>query len=127
MIGQKKSTVFEWVTVFGLSGLAVVVSELIGLKQLWEDGIIYTVMLFTVIVLALKPAWRRKSFWKSLALILAGHLIALVALLQTLPPRRFGIPKLLLFPAAVLEGTFIIAALWKRMKAFGNSGREAAP
>ena len=117
MIGQNKSTILELVIFWGLSICAVVASEVIGLKQLWEDGVVYTVVLFAAIGTALRPAWGRKSFWTSLALIFAGHTIVLLAVFQALPPRRLGIPKLLLIPIAAVEGVFITGILWKRMKA----------
>jgi hypothetical protein len=122
MIGQKKSTILEWVIFLGLSICAVAASEVIGLKQLWEDGVVYTVVLFAAIGTALRPAWGRKSFWTSLALIFAGHTIVLLVVLQVLPPRRFGIPKLLLIPAFAIEGVFIASMLGKRMKALRTSG-----
>jgi len=123
MIGQKKSSILELVIFWGLSICAVVVSEMIGLKQLWEDGVVYTVVLFAAIGTALRPAWGRKSFWTSLAPIFTGHMILLLVVLQALPPRRFGIPKLLLVPLGAIEGAFIAGILWKRMKALRTPGR----
>ena len=121
MIGQNKSTILELVIFWGLSICAVVASEVIGLKQLWEDGVVYTVVLFAAIGTALRPAWGRKSFWKSLALIFVGHMIVLLVVLQALPPRRFAIPKLLLVPIGGIESVFIGGMLWKRMKASRTS------
>jgi len=122
MNGQKKFAILEWVIFLGLSICAVAAAELIGLNQLWKDGVVYTVVLFAAIATALRPAWGRKSFWTSLALIFAGHTIVLLVVLQALPPRRFGIPKLLLIPVGTIEGLFILGMLWKRMKALGTSG-----
>ena len=121
MIGQKKSTILELVIFWGLSICVVAASELIGLKQLWKDGVVYTVVLFAAIVTSVRPAWGRKSFWTSLALIFTGHTILLLVVLQALPPRRFGIPKLLLIPVGAIEGVFILGMLWKRMKALRTS------
>jgi hypothetical protein len=118
----RKSTILEWIIFLGLSISAVAASEAIGLKQLWKDGVVYTVVLFAAIVTALRPAWGRKSFWTGLALIFAGHTIVLLVVLQALPPRRFGIPKLMLIPVGTIEGTFILGVLWKRMKALRTSG-----
>jgi hypothetical protein len=121
MIGQRRSAFLEWV-IFGVLCISVVVAcEMIGLKQLWEDGIVYTVVVFAAIVTASRAAWGRKSFWTSLALIFAGHTIVLLVVLQALPPRRFGMPKLLLVPVGVIEGVFILVILWKRMKALRTS------
>ncbi len=121
MIGQKKFATLEWVIFWGLSICAVAASEVIGLKQMWEDGVVYTVVMFTAVLLALRPAWGRKSFWSSLALIFAGHTILLLAVLQALPPRRFGIPKLLLIPVFAIEFVFILGILWKRTRALRAS------
>ena len=121
MIGQKKSTILELVIFWGLSICVVAASELIGLKQLWKDGVVYTVVVFSVVLSVLWPAWGRKSFWTSLALIFAGHAIVLLVVLQALPPRRFGIPKLLLVPIGSIETVFIAGMLWKRMKALRTS------
>jgi len=122
MIGQKKSTILELVIFWGLSICAVAASEVIGLNQLWKDGVVYTVVVFAVVITGLRPAWGRKSFWSSLALIFAGHTIVLLAVLQALPPRRFGIPKLLLVPIGGIESVFIAGVLWKRMKELRTSG-----
>jgi|SRR6266850_8193522 len=121
MTGQKKSTILELVIFWGLSICAVAASEVIGLRQVWEDGVVYTVVLFAAIGTALRPAWGRKSFWTSLALIFIGHTIVLLVVLQALPPRRHGIPKLLLIPVAAIEGTFIVGMLWKRMRELRTS------
>jgi hypothetical protein len=113
MIGQKKFATLEWVIFLGLSTGAVVASEVIGLNQLWEDGVVYTVVLFAAIALALRRAWGLVSFWRTLALIFAGHMVALIVVIQELSPRRFGIPKLLLIPAAAIEFVFIASMLRK--------------
>jgi hypothetical protein len=121
MIRQKKFEILDWGIVLGLTACAVAASEVIGLKQVWEDGVAYTVILFATVVTALRPAWRRASFWSSLALIFAGHMIVLLAVLGALPPRRFGIPKLLLIPLGIVECGFMLGFLWKRMKALRTS------
>jgi len=41
---QKKYPILEWVILLGLSAGAVAASEVIGLNQLWEDGVVYTVV-----------------------------------------------------------------------------------
>jgi hypothetical protein len=122
MIVQKKFVILEWVILLGLTACAIAASEVIGLNQLWKDGVVYTVVVFAVVLSVLWPAWGRKSFWTSLALIFAGHAIVLLVVLQALPPRRFGIPKLLLVPIGSIETVFIAGMLWKRMKALRTTG-----
>src|SRR4051794_34525050 len=125
MIRQRKSSIPEWIVFLVPSICAVVASGTVGLDHMWRDGIVYTVFLFAAIVSALRPAWRRKSFWTTLALIFAGHAILLLATLQALPPRQHGIPKLLLLPIGAVEGAFIVAILWKRMKVLRTSGAQS--
>jgi hypothetical protein len=122
MTEQKKSTILEWVVLLGLTASAIAASEVIGLNQLWKDGVVFTVVVFAVVITGLRPAWGRKSFWSSLVLIFAGHTIVLLVVLQALPPRRFGIPKLLLVPIGGIESVFIAGILWKRTKALRTSG-----
>jgi hypothetical protein len=121
MIGQKKSTILEWVILLGLTACAIAASEVVGLNQLWKDGVVYTVVVFAVVITGLRQAWGRKSFWRSLALIFVGHTIVLLVVLQALPPRRHGIPKLLLIPIGSIESVFIGGMLWNRMKASRTS------
>ena len=121
MISRGKSAAFEWVVLLVPSIAAVAFAEVIGLSQSWEDGVVYTVVLFATIVSVQRAAWGRKSFWTSLALLFAVHTIVLTALLQMLPPRRFGLPKLLLIPACGVEGVLILALVRGRMKALGDS------
>ena len=121
MTEQKKSTILEWVVLLGLTASAIAASEVIGLNQLWKDGVVFTVVVFAVVITGLRPAWGRKSFWSSLVLIFAGHTIVLLVMLQALPPRRFAIPKLLLVPIGGIESVFIAGILWKRMKASRTS------
>jgi|SRR5205807_3823627 len=122
MVGQKKFAILEWVILLGLTACAIAAAEVIALNQLWKDGVVYTVVVFAVVLTGLRPAWGRKSFWSSLALIFAGHTIVLLVVLQALPPRRFGIPKLLLIPLGSIESIVIGGMLWKRMKALRTSG-----
>jgi len=122
MIGQRKFAILEWVILLGLTACAIAASEVIGLNKLWKDGVVYTVVLFAAIGTALRPAWGRKSFWTSLALIFAGHMSVLLVVLLPLPPRRFGIPKLLLISVGAIEGVLITGILWKRTKALRTSG-----
>jgi hypothetical protein len=46
VIGQKKLAILEWAVFLALSVGAVVACELVGLNQLLEDGVVYTVVLF---------------------------------------------------------------------------------
>ena len=122
----KKSTILEWVIICGLTACAIAVSEAGGLTPLWKDAVVYTIVVFAVVLTTLRPPWRRREFWQSLAAVFIGHaLILLWALLvlQEFPARRpFGMPKLLLIPLGSVESVFIGGMLWKRTKTLRTSG-----
>jgi hypothetical protein len=116
VIGQKKFAFLEWAVFLALSVCAVVACEVIGLNQLWEDGVVYTVVVFAAILTTIRSVWGRKPFWKGLALTFIAHTMVLVAVLHELSPRRFGVSKFLLVPIGAIEGVVIGGILWKTMK-----------
>jgi hypothetical protein len=121
----KKSTILEWGIILGLTTCAIAVSEVVGLTPLWQDAVVYTVIVFAAVLTALRPPWRRREFWQSLAVVFIGHTLILLwvlLVLQEFPAnRRFGMPKLLLIPLGSIESVFIGGILWKRMKALKTS------
>ena len=125
MVKQKNSTILEWVLILGLTACAIAASEVVGLTPLWMDAAVYTVIVFAVAFTTLRPPWRRRESWQSLAVVFIGHTLILlwvVLVLQEFPTRRrFGMPKLLLIPLGSIECVFIVAMLWKRMKALKTS------
>ena len=56
MIGQKKSAILEWVILLGLTACAIAASEVIGLNQLGKDAVVFTVVVFAVVITGLRPA-----------------------------------------------------------------------
>jgi hypothetical protein len=126
MIGQKKSTILEWVILLGLTACAIAASEVVGLTPLWKDAVVYTVAVFAVVLPTLRPPWRRREFWQSLTAVFIGHTLILLWALQVLQEfptrRRFGMPKLLLVPIGAVECVFVGGMLWKRIAALRTSG-----
>jgi hypothetical protein len=122
---QKKSAILEWAIILGLTAGAIAVSEVVGLTPLWEDAVVYSVIVFAVVLTTLRPPWHRRESWQSLAVVFIGHTLILLwvlLVLQEFPARRrFGMPKLLLIPLASIECLFIVAMLWKRIKALRTS------
>jgi hypothetical protein len=117
-------TILEWLLILGVTALAIAVSELIGLPHHWKDAAVYTVVVFAVVILALRAAWDRAAFWRSLALVFAGHTIVVLVAVQALPHGRLGFPKLLLIPIGGVEGVLIAALLRRRMAALDTRFRR---
>lgn len=121
MTQRNEFTILEWFIIVGATALAIAVSELIGLPHHWKDAAVYTVVVFTVVILALKPVWHRAALWRSFALVFVGHIVVLLVAVQAVPHGRFGFPVLLLVPIGGVEGVLIAALLRKRMAALRAS------
>ena len=119
--GGKKVSIWEWVVVFGLTALAVAVAEFLGVSDKWENTIVYTVIVFTAVIIALRPAWGRRPFWQTLLPIFLLHCLAVVVVEQSLPSTSAGPHGLPLDAAGMAEGLLICAVLWKRSKRSSNS------
>lgn len=113
--GEKDFRLWEWITLFGVAVVAIASTEVIGLSQKWEDVVVFTVVLFAVVLLVLRQFWRNPAFWRNLLPLFALHITAFVVLAQTLPLGRFGFPKLPLILGGMAEGVLILAVLWKRV------------
>src|SRR4029077_15653460 len=92
----KHFTTMELVILCGTTAAAVVATEFMRLSQTWEDAAVYTTMLFSTVILVLRPAWSRVQFWRNLLPIFGLHTLFLIVVVQAFPLGRFGIPKLLL-------------------------------
>lgn len=112
-------TKYEWFVILGwglpigLTVAGIAVSEAVGLRAEWEDLIVLTIVVFTVLITSLRSFWSLVAFWRNLAFLFAGHLLAVLIAVQLLPQRRFGIPKLLLTAVGVAETFLIGTVLWK--------------
>jgi|SRR5215469_2200548 len=113
MIGHKRFTLLEGVIVFGATACAYAFSVVFGLTAMWQDGLVYTVLVFATVIAVLRPAWKRGAFWKGVAVIFTGHMVILFLLLKELSPRRFGLVPFVV--AGSVEAVFIGGMLWKEM------------
>ena len=112
--GGKNFSIREWALMAGLAAMAVAISEFVGVSQKWENAIVYTVIVFAVVVMALRPAWGRRAFWQNLVLVFLLHLLAIAVIEQSLPPGNEGPHGLPLTGAGMAESLLIGGVLWKR-------------
>lgn len=114
IFGSARSSAWEWVVILGLTGASIAITGSVGLAQKWQDGIIYTVALFAVIISSMRPAWNLPGFFRNLLLLFLLHLVVMVAFLSVLQVGRFGIPKLIWTMALIGEGVLFSAVLWRK-------------
>jgi len=113
MVGGKNTTIWEWVIVFGTLAAAIVLSTVADLAPKWEHALVYTVIVFTTVCIALRPAWRRPAFWRGLATIFSIHTLAIYRLTLALPAESRGIRGVPLIAACMAECLLIGSVLWR--------------
>lgn len=126
LAGRKRSTLWEWLIIIGLTAAAVAFAEISNVSQKWADAIVYTVVLFATVLLAARPAWGRRELWRTLIPLFLFHIVLATVLVQALPLGRMGFPKLLLIPAVILEGMLMLAVVWKRVTRREAHGKHSS-
>jgi hypothetical protein len=114
MSTQNKFGVWGWVAVFSIGGAVVLITESIGIHQKWEDVVVFTVLLFTTLILLYRACWGSRSFWLKLLLIFILHAIGTTIILQSVPIGSHGIPGLLMTAITMVEGVCFIVLLDRR-------------
>lgn len=94
-------------------GGAVAASIVVSSSPKWEHGVEFTVALFAVLIMALRPVWREPLFWRGLAVVLLLHVIVVFLVTQALPPDSLGIRGIPAILMGVAEGLFIANILWR--------------
>lgn len=105
---------WEWITLVAVAGAAIFATEASGISQKWEDVVVFTAVLFAVVLLTLRELWKAPSFWWNLLPVFALHVIAFAILAEVLPLGRFGFPKIPLTLGCMVEGVLILSVLWRK-------------
>jgi hypothetical protein len=106
--------IWSWVAVSVACGAAVVITEFTGLRGKWEDVIVFTVLLFTMLILLYRQRWGSLSFWWKLLLIFVLHAVAATIILQSVLIGPHGIPGLPMIAITMAEAVFFIVLLDRR-------------
>ena len=111
--GRKNSTFWEWTVLFGSMAATIAAVKAIGVSQKWEAPAVYTVIIFVVVVISLRPAWGRANFWRALIVIFLIHTLGIYFAIREFPILNAGFHGMLLTLAAVVEGLVIASFLWR--------------
>jgi MFS superfamily sulfate permease-like transporter len=112
--GRKTLSMGEWVAGIGGVALAVAIPKFAGISQKWGNTIVFTVLVFSGVVIVLRPAWGRREFWSSLIAVFLFHCIVLAVVEQSLPLTSEGPHGLPMIESGTLEGLLILGVLWRR-------------
>ena|SRR5664279_4318320 len=89
-------------------------SVIFSIGPAWEDGLYTTAVLFSPLMMALRPAWSSLAFWRDFFVALGVHTIFLAIIIQVLVSNslKMGGPWRTL--AVIIEGIFLLSILWRR-------------
>lgn len=104
-----------------LIGVALVVGILAGWLIVfhgWNENVTraaaYTVGIFVLLVMALRPAWHRLRLWVDLGTSLVLHSIVILSLLKFLDAHSVRLNWALALPFVSVEMLVLLSLLWRR-------------
>jgi hypothetical protein len=112
--GRKTATFWEWVAIFIAVGVTITSTNVTDVAPKWETASVYTVIIFIVVIAALRPVWSRPNFWRALVIAFLLHTLALfVAMRELVPSTSQGIHGIPMIVAGMMEGFLIASFLWR--------------
>jgi len=107
-------TLWEWVAIFSGVVVTIVTTKAMGVAPKWETASVYTVTVFAVVIIALRPAWGRSNFWRALVVAFLLHALAIFfAMQELLPATSQGIHGIPMIVSGIAEGLLIAGFLWR--------------
>jgi|SRR5437773_7722215 len=102
------------VVALGLGLLAAWVSDLHLLSENTASAAGYTVIVFVVLAMALRPAWRRLRLWVDLLTLLVLHSILFLPLVNLLDTHSIRLNWAIALPFVMTELMLALGVLWRR-------------
>jgi hypothetical protein len=104
-----------------LVAVALVVGILAGwliVFHRWNENVTraaaYTVGIFVLLGMALRPAWHRLRFWVDLSILLALHVALVLSLVTFLNSHSIRLNWAIALPLVVVELPLALGVLWRR-------------
>jgi hypothetical protein len=111
------SGVEHWTVVLFASGLGFLtwwVSQSRGSGENAARAAAYTTGMFILLVIELRPAWRRFRFWVDLLVMLALHVVVVLPLVNLLDAHSIRLNWAIALPFIGLEILLFLGFLWRR-------------
>ncbi len=102
------------VVALGLGVLAAWVSDVHLLNENAATAAGYTAIVFAVLAMALRPAWRRLRLWVDLLILLVLHSILLLPLVNFLDTHSIRLNWAIALPFVMIELMLALGVLWRR-------------
>lgn len=126
LAGRKNLTIWEWVVV--LSGVvsAILITNMLDFPPKWEHVTVYTIIVFMAVVIPLRPAWGRATFWKGLAVAFLLHGSVFCVIVWVLPQTSLGIRGIPLILLGMAEALFIASILWRIVRGTASRANRSS-
>ena len=105
---------FGWPAIVMVAAGMFFLSEYAGLPTRWGNALLYTVVLFTLLIIVCRSDWSMPAFWRTVGVIFVIHSFLVILLMQIMPNSDKGIVGLPRTLAGLAEGCVILWALGKR-------------
>jgi hypothetical protein len=106
----------EYVIIGGVVAASIGLSLALRLSPKWEHGVEFTVLLFAVLIMALRPVWREPFFWRGLAVAFLAHVTVAWLVTRALPSDSRGIRGVPALAIGMIEGLLLLNVLWVSSK-----------
>jgi hypothetical protein len=113
MANSNELGIWSWIIIILACAASVVLSELGGLRGKWEDIIVFTTLLFSILLFLYRPLWRTRSFWQIFVVTFIIHAVAISVVLRVQLKNSTAASGLLMTAITMLEALLIIIA-WDR-------------
>ena len=111
------SKIEDWLAITFASGLGFLVWWILQSHKLSDNvahATAYSVIVFVLLAISLRPAWRRIQLWADLLILLVLHSILLLLLVNFLDTHSVRLNWALAMPFVLFEGFLALAVLWRR-------------
>lgn len=118
--------VLEWVTLVVLAAITIFISERIGVREKWENAAVYTVVLFAIVIFALRNLWQLGRFWATLLIAFVLHLSLLWPIVKAIPAEWDGIPGYYMISGGIVEGCAIAIFVVHVLRLYEQRGEQGS-
>jgi hypothetical protein len=104
MGSRRHLSIVEWTVIVMAAVVAVAFSEFAHISRKWENAVVYTVILFSTLLVVTHAWWNRGTYWQRLIAMFLLHCAILGGLTQSLPFTSAGPHGVPMIATVLIEG-----------------------